>query len=120
MLGGQKGQDAMGEVEVEQMILVHQFLLHFLHFHYCLQNGQIAQLLDVAVLVQGLPQLGEMNAKTEDTHSHDFLHCYCYSQTFCLTSLNFVKMMTVTAVVEEEGVHSFLQKLMQNQKRHCF
>lgn len=110
MLGEQRDQDVMGEVEVEQMIPVLQFLLHFLHFHYCLQNGQIAQLRDVAVLVQGLPQLDEMNAKTEDTHSRDFLRCYC-SQTFCSTSLNFVKMTRVTAAVEEEGVHSFLQKL---------
>lgn len=100
------GQDAMGVVVVvEQMKLI-------LHFHYCWQNDQIAQLLDATALVQGWPQLGGMSAKTEGTHSHDFHHCYCF-QTFCLTSSNF-GMKTETVVVEVGEVHSFLQKLMWN------
>lgn len=50
------GQDAMGVVVVEQMKPVLQLPLQFLHFHYCWQNDQIALLLNVTALVQGLPQ----------------------------------------------------------------
>lgn len=101
------GQNAMGVGAVEQMKPV-------LHFHYCWQNDQIVRLLSAAALVQGLPQLDEMSAKTGDIHSRDFHH-----QTFCLISLNSERKMKEIAVAEVGEVHSFLQKVMQNLKTHC-
>lgn len=106
------GQDAMGVV-VEQMKPVLQLPLQFLHFHYCWQNDQIVLLLNVTALVQGLPQLGGMSAKTGGIHSRDFHHCYCF-QTFCWISSNFERMKRGIAAAEVGEVHSFLQKLMQN------
>lgn len=105
------GQDAT-VVVVEQMKAL-QLPLQFLHFHYCWQNDQIALLLNVTALVQGLPQLGGMSAKTGGIHPHDFHHCYCF-QTFCWISSNFEMMKKGIAVAEVGEVHSFLQKLMQN------
>lgn len=98
------GQDARGVGAVEQMKPV-------LHFQYYWQNGQIVRLLSAAALVQGLPQLDEMSAKTGDIHSHDFHHYYCY-QTFCLISSNSERMMKEIAAAEVGEVHSFLQKVM--------
>lgn len=109
MAEGLTGQDAMGVVVVvEQMTPV---------LHYRWQNDQIVLPLNATALVQGLPQLDETNAKTEDNHSCDFHHYYCY-QTFCLIFLNF-EMMKEIAAAKVEEVRSFLQKLMQNLKKHC-
>lgn len=96
-------QDARGVGVVEPMKPV-------LHFQYCWQNDQIVQLLSAAALVQGLPRLDEMSAKTGDIHSRDFHHYYCY-QTFCSISSNSERMMKEIVAAEGE-VHSFLQKVM--------
>lgn len=110
--GGQRGQDAEGEVEV-LMLLV---LLIPQHSHYChcpQKSAQSGLHFGVTAPVLVLRQTGGKSAGTVGSLKND-LSCCCSS---CLTlSGNSEMWKAVVVKVGEEG-HSSWQKWRQNQKR---